>query len=126
LEVGSGSGWQTAMLAHIVGVKGKVFAMEIVPELAALGKTNAAKYPDLAKRVTFIAHSAEHGLPEYAPFDRIIAAASAQEISEAWKKQLSVGGKLSPPYANLSMSLQKYPKQNLKKRFSPDSYLCHS
>ena len=97
LEVGSGSGWQTAMLAYIVEEKGKVYAMEIIPELSEFGKANVAKYPDLAKRVTFSAHSAENGLPKHAPFDRIIAAASAQEIPPAWKKQITVGGKIVAP-----------------------------
>ncbi len=97
LEAGSGCGWQTAMLAHIVGVKGNICAMEIIPELVAFGKNNVAKYPDLAKRVTFFAHSAENGLPEHDPFDRIIAAASAQEIPPAWKKQITVGGKIVAP-----------------------------
>jgi len=101
LEVGSGSGWQTAMLAHIVGDEGHVYAMEIIPELSSLGKKSVTKYPEIAKHVKFFAQSAEDGLPKHAPFDRIIAAASiADEIPKAWKNQLKIGGKIVTPIKN--------------------------
>ena len=38
IDVGSGSGWQTALLAHIVGPKGKIFGIELVPELKKMGE----------------------------------------------------------------------------------------
>jgi len=44
LDVGSGSGWTTALLAEIVGKRGQVFSMEIVPELCKFGKENTKKY----------------------------------------------------------------------------------
>jgi len=111
LEVGSGSGWQTVMLAHIVGDGGHVYAMEIVPELSVFGKENAAKYRGLAKRVNFLAQSAEDGLPKHAPFDRIIAAASiADEIPQAWKNQLKIGGKIVTPIKNSVWVITKIDK----------------
>ncbi|MBI2054396.1 MAG: class I SAM-dependent methyltransferase, partial [Candidatus Staskawiczbacteria bacterium] len=44
LDIGSGSGWTSALLAEIVGNKGKIVALEIIPELAEFGKRNTAKY----------------------------------------------------------------------------------
>ncbi|MEK7134697.1 MAG: protein-L-isoaspartate O-methyltransferase [Patescibacteria group bacterium] len=119
LEAGSGCGWQTAMLAHIVGPKGHVYAMEIIPELAAFGEKNAAKYPDLARRIAFIDRSAENGLPEHAPFDRIIAAASLTEIPEAWNEQLAIGGKMVFPLRESIYVLTKRSAAEFDKEVFP-------
>jgi protein-L-isoaspartate(D-aspartate) O-methyltransferase len=98
LDVGAGSGWQTAILAEIVGKKGKVFAIEVIENLVKFGKANVEKYDFIKSgRAEFFHGNAESGLAEKAPFDRIIAAASAQEIPESWKKQLKVGGRLVAP-----------------------------
>jgi len=99
LEIGCGSGWQTTMLGHIVGESGQVHAIEIVPTLANTTKENAGKYPDIEKCITVYTQNAIDGLPRHAPFDRIIAAASAREIPKQWKEQLAVGA--SCPRVNL-------------------------
>ena len=44
LDIGSGSGWQTALLAHIVGIQGKVVSIERIPELKLLAEKNLGKY----------------------------------------------------------------------------------
>src|SRR4030043_301649 len=44
LDIGSGSGWTSALLGNIVGEKGKVIAIEIVPELKEFGEKNISKY----------------------------------------------------------------------------------
>ena len=49
LDVGSGSGWTSALLAEIVGPKGKVIAIEVVPELKEFGEKNVAKYNFIKK-----------------------------------------------------------------------------
>ena len=97
-EIGFGSGWQTAILAEIVGKSGKVFAVERIPGIFRFGRKNIAKY-DFIKNgiVKTIGGDATLGLKRHAPFDRIIAAASAQEIPEAWLKELKVGGRLVAP-----------------------------
>ena len=108
LDIGSGSGWQTALLAHIVGEKGKVYAMEVVPELKEYGEKNVSKYNFVKEgRVEFFAQSAEEGLPEKAPFDRIIAAASCEKIPESWKEQLVIGGRMVVPVKNSIVLLTK-------------------
>lgn len=99
LEVGSGSGWQTALLSHIIsGGTGKVFAVEIVPELMEFGRKNTSKYNFVKNKIAEFHHfNAINGMPEEAPFDRIISAASGQGIPKAWKEQLKEGGKIVAP-----------------------------
>lgn len=101
LEIGSGSGWQTALLADIVGEEGKIFALELIPELEMFGRKNVSQYNFVQKKiVNFYCRNALNGLPEEAPFDRIISAASSQEIPPAWKEQLKIGGRMVVPVQN--------------------------
>jgi len=101
MDIGSGSGWQSALLADIAGAEGRVYAFEIVPRLCALGRANAAVYPELAERITFYCRSAAHGLPSVASraggFDGIIAAAEVRLVPAAWRRQLKTGGRLVYP-----------------------------
>jgi len=107
LDVGSGSGWTTALLGQIVGGvpgkagRGRVIATEIIPELKEFGEKNTAKYGFVEKGIVkFISADASKGLLEEAPFDKILASASAEEIPLAWKEQLKVGGKIVAPVGN--------------------------
>ncbi len=117
LDIGSGSGWQTAMLCQIVGSKGFVYAIELVPELKNFGQANVQKYN--FKNVEFICGDASKGLPEQAPFDKIIAAASAGEIPRAWKEQLKIGGRLVTPVENSIWLLIKKGKDKFEEREYP-------
>ncbi len=95
-DIGCGSGWQTALLAHIVGKNGSVCAVELVPELCTFGEKNVAKYPELFRKVKFFCQNAESGLPREAAafggFDRIIAAAEVEKIPGSWREELKDGG----------------------------------
>jgi protein-L-isoaspartate(D-aspartate) O-methyltransferase len=95
LDIGSGSGWTSAMLAEIVGPTGQVFAIERIPQLYEFGQKNAAKYK--FDNLEFICADGTKGLPKQAPFDRIQVAAAAAEIPADLKKQLKVGGRLVIP-----------------------------
>ncbi|MDP3958118.1 MAG: protein-L-isoaspartate O-methyltransferase [bacterium] len=95
LDVGSGSGWQSCLLAHAVGEKGKVVAVELIPKLKEFGERNAKIYH--FTNVRFIAADASKGFPEEAPFDRIIAAAAGDTVPEAWKRELAIGGRMVLP-----------------------------
>lgn len=98
LDIGSGSGWQSALLAEIAGETGKIFAVEIIRELKEFGEDNASKYDFVnSGRVKFIHSDASCGLPKEAPFDRIVAAAYADKISFELKQQLKIGGRLVMP-----------------------------
>jgi len=106
LDIGYGSGWTTALLAHIVSEEGrvgsgKVFAIERIPELAEFGKKNVAKYNFLEKGIAeMICGDGTKGWEEHAPFDCIHAAASARNIPQPWKDQLRIGGRLVLPVEN--------------------------
>lgn len=101
LDVGSGSGWTTALLSEIVGEKGKVIAIELVEELRDFGKKNTAKYNFVKKGIAeFLCTDGSKGYKKEAPFDRILASASALKIPLAWKKQLKIGGRIVTPIKN--------------------------
>lgn len=101
LDVGSGSGWTSALLAEIVGEKGKVIAIEIVPELKEFGERNVSKYNFIEKGIVqFVCEDGSKGYQEESPFDKILASASAWKIPLAWKEQLKVGGRIVAPVAN--------------------------
>lgn len=98
LDVGSGSGWAAALLAQIVGEKGKVYAIEIVPELKKFGEENAAKYNFIKKGISkFFCADGRKGLLEFAPFDNILVSAASKDIPPKLLEQLKVGGRLVIP-----------------------------
>lgn len=98
LDVGSGSGWTSVLLAEIVGDKGRVIAIEIIPELKEFGKKNAEKYNFVGKKiVSFISADGSKGLKRKAPFDKILASASAEKLPKAWREQLKIGGRIVTP-----------------------------
>ncbi|RLF49656.1 MAG: protein-L-isoaspartate O-methyltransferase, partial [Thermoplasmata archaeon] len=79
LEIGAGSGYHAAVVAHIVGESGHVYSVERVPELANFARENIRKAA-LDKRVTVVVGDGSKGLPKYAPYDRIYATCAAPEI----------------------------------------------
>ncbi len=101
MDVGHGSGWQTALLAEIVGDKGNVYAIELLEGLCRLGEKNVSKYPALRKHVRFYCQNAAPGLPEVAGdiggFDGIISAAEVTEVPKSWREQLKIGGRMVYP-----------------------------
>lgn len=95
LDVGSGSGWTTALLAHLVGPKGRVYAVELVPELVRLGAHNA-KWAGV-KNARFFEAGEVFGLPDFAPYNRILVSAAAPEVPNELLQQLQIGGRLVIP-----------------------------
>lgn len=85
-------------------LKGKVIALEIVPELSEFGQNNAAKYNFIKKGIAeFILTDGSKGWLVEAPYDKILASASLQsgeDIPKAWKEQLKIGGRLVCPIGN--------------------------
>ncbi|MDP3727506.1 MAG: endolytic transglycosylase MltG [bacterium] len=118
LDVGAGSGWQTTLLAHVVSGgaegrntkdKGKVYAVERIPELCDIARANVSKY-DFIKSGTVELHceDATNGLPDAAPFDKIVAAAAGGELPAAWREQLKIGGTIVAP---IGSSIWRYTKR---------------
>ncbi|MEM5811831.1 MAG: protein-L-isoaspartate(D-aspartate) O-methyltransferase [Candidatus Aenigmatarchaeota archaeon] len=98
LDIGFGSGWTTCLLAEIVGKKGKVYAIEIIPEVFEFGKKNIEKYDFLKEgRVEIFCADGSKGLKEKSPFDRILVSAAAKEIPQELINQLENNGVLVIP-----------------------------
>ncbi len=98
LDVGSGSGWTAALLAEIIGEKGKVYGLERIEELKEFAEKNIKKYNFISKGIAQIFCSDGYkGLPKFAPFDKIIVAAAAEKIPKELLKQLKVGGRMVLP-----------------------------
>jgi protein-L-isoaspartate(D-aspartate) O-methyltransferase len=105
LDVGTGSGYQAAVLSRLAK---RVYSIEIVPELAqsarerleALGYTN----------VEVITGDGWAGLPGLAPFDGILVAAAPSEVPQALLDQLAVGAKLVIPVGKWEQDLRVYER----------------
>lgn len=98
LDVGSGSGWTTALLAHLVGPEGSVLGLELEPDLAAFGAANLDATGQPWARIE-PADPTTLGRPEEGPYDRILVSAEAQEVPGALVDQLADGGRMVAPVA---------------------------
>ena len=109
LEIGTGSGYNAAVMAAVVGPRGKVISIDIDPELVARARAGlaAAGYDS----VTVICADGGFGDPDDAPFDRIIVTAGAWDIAPAWLDQVTAGGLLVLPLSvrgiQLSVALRR-------------------
>lgn len=94
LEIGSG-GVNAAMMSWLVGPEGTVTTVDIDPDVTGRASSllDAAGY----SRVNVVLADAENGVPEYAPYDRIIVTVSAWDIPPAWVEQLAPGGRIVVP-----------------------------
>ncbi|HNJ45713.1 MAG TPA: protein-L-isoaspartate O-methyltransferase [Ottowia sp.] len=96
LDVGAGSGWTTALLAHLVGPQGQVHGVERVPELVRFGADNLAATGQPWARIV-AAEPGQLGLPALAPFDRILVSAEADRLPQALVDQLADHGLMVIP-----------------------------
>ncbi len=103
LDIGSGSGWVTALLAKVVGLRGQVIAVERIPELLDFTKKNVSKYN--FDNVEFVSGDGSKGLTTYEPYDKIIVSAAAEDIPENILYQLKVGGRLVIPVGREAQSI---------------------
>jgi protein-L-isoaspartate(D-aspartate) O-methyltransferase len=92
LEVGTGSGYQTAILAQLAG---KVCSIEVIPELAA--RAAGVLVGQGIANVELRTGDGGQGWPERAPFDAIIVTAAASEVPSALIQQLRAGGRMVIP-----------------------------
>jgi len=120
LDIGSGSGWTTALLAEIVGKKGKVFALETIPELKEFGERNVSKYGFIDRgTVEFLCTDGSRGLENKAPFDRILVSATAVKFYQAWRDQLKLGGKIVLPLGSSIWEFTKIGDDNFEEKEYP-------
>jgi protein-L-isoaspartate(D-aspartate) O-methyltransferase len=118
LEVGTGSGWQAAILASLVGDKGFVYTIEVIPELAEFAKKNIKRFG--IKNVEVFVKDGSLGLKEKAPFDRIIVTAACPDIPKPYLDQLKVDGIIVIPVGNLYLQ-EMYVVKKLKDKIEKKS-----
>lgn len=120
LDVGSGSGWTTALLSHIVGSEGKVTGLERIPELSEYGKVNVDKFGFIKKGIAELYNAdGNDGYPRHAPYDCILVSAAADKVPEALKEQLKIGGRIVIPIHNDIWYLKKKGENDFYKEEYP-------
>lgn len=90
LEIGTGTGYNAALLAHRLG-DGNVFSVDIDGRLVDTARERLA---GIGRRPTVAAVDGAQGLPEHAPYDRVIATCSVPAVPWAWAEQVVVGGRV--------------------------------
>lgn len=95
LDVGSGSGWTSALLGGLIGPDGTVDAVEKIPQLVDFGRDNADRLS--ISNVTFHQAGETIGLPNHAPYDRILVSAEAARMPPELLDQLRPGGMMVIP-----------------------------
>ena len=113
LEIGTGSGYQTAILIYL---KTDVYSLERIFELTRKSKKILSKLKLKAKEIIW--SDGYLGLKEHAPFDKIIVTAGSKEIPEDLLKQLKVNGKMIIPVGDIEQNMiliEKKGENNFKK-----------
>ncbi len=106
LEIGTGSGYQAAVLSHVVK---EVYTIEIVEPLGKWAAKVLARYPNVKSKVG----DGYLGWPEYAPFDKIIVTCSPEDVPPKLVEQLKEGGRMVVPVGQrYTQNLYLFKKQN--------------
>ena len=96
LDVGSGSGWTTALLAHLTGPDGAVLGVEIEPDLVRFGQSNLARthqpWASIKPALPDVL-----GLPDSAPYDRILVSAEPSDLPSDLVDQIGRSGRMVIP-----------------------------
>jgi protein-L-isoaspartate(D-aspartate) O-methyltransferase len=95
LEIGAGTGYNAAILAEMVGPGGVVTTVDLDEDICAAASNNLARSGYAVVRVE--CGDGARGVPERAPFDRIIVAVGVYEVSKHWVGQLKAGGIILVP-----------------------------
>jgi protein-L-isoaspartate(D-aspartate) O-methyltransferase len=94
LEVGTGTGWNAALIKHLIGGKGSITTLECIPHLAKTAELILAK---CNLEVNVVQGDGSKGYPPKAPYDRIIVTCAAPFIYSAWTEQLKPAGIIVAP-----------------------------
>lgn len=117
LDIGSGSGWTTALLSRLTGPKGRVYAVERIPELVEFGRDNCQRAG--IKNARFFLAGERYGLPKFAPYERILVSAAAGGFPDELTDQLAPGGKLVIPVKNDILEVEKAADGTLETNVHP-------
>ncbi len=121
LEIGSGSGYQAAIIAKIIGKKGKTITTEIIPELYHYAKNNLERLK--TANIKIILSDGSLGYEKEAPYDMIIITAACPSIPEPLISQLKEGGIILAPVGdrfNQQMIRAVKKQDKLKKEYLGD------
>jgi protein-L-isoaspartate(D-aspartate) O-methyltransferase len=96
LEIGAGTGYNAALMSHIVGPSGQVTSVDIDPELVVSAREHLARagFGD----VTVVGADGAGGDPEHAPYDRIIATVGVSDLAPAWLEQAGPQARIVVPF----------------------------
>ena len=121
LEIGTGSGYQTAVLAEMGAY---VFTVEIRPDLAASAKSRLLALGYRDSQIQFKLADGRLGWPEVAPFDAILVTAAPDRVPQALLEQLAVNGRLVAPIGppNGVQRLEKWTRR--AKSDAADAFEC--
>ena len=122
LEIGTGSGYQTAILAELGDLE--VFTIEIIPQLA---ESAAARLKDMGyTQVHFKQGDGYFGWAEYAPFDAIVVTAAPDHLPAPLAEQMAEGGRIVIPIGppGCFQSLWKFAKKGGKLRAFHEGEVC--
>ncbi len=117
LDVGAGSGWTTALLAELAGPTGKVYGVELLQSLLDFGRANVAKFH--FNTVEMFPAQTQLGLPDKAPFHKILVSAFANEIPEELVTQLNIGGVMAIPIRNSLFKVTRITETETQKEEYP-------
>ena len=109
LDVGSGSGYTTALLSKLAK---EVYGVERIKELVEFGNQNLKK--EKVKNAKIYQATDRLGLPEFAPFDKILVSAQANEIPKELLNQLKIGGTMVIPVNESICKIEKLSKNKYK------------
>jgi protein-L-isoaspartate(D-aspartate) O-methyltransferase len=112
LEIGSGSGYVLALLSEIAP-EGKIYGVEVLKSLAVISKSRLAE----KKNVEIIHRDGSKGLPEFAPYDRILISASCPETPKHLLEQLKDPGILVAAVKNSIIQIKKENTQTIEREF---------
>ncbi|HET9016142.1 MAG TPA: methyltransferase domain-containing protein [Thermomicrobiaceae bacterium] len=125
LEIGAGTGYNAALLQHLVGERGRVVTVDIDPEVAgwARERLDAAGY----REVAVICADGADGYPGVAPYDRIEVTVGVADIAPAWVEQLAPGGVLVAPLwlntAQISLALRESDGRLRSRSLAPCGFM---
>lgn len=117
LDVGSGSGWTTALLSKIVGPHGIVFGVELIRELVEFGRKNLQKYK--FSNAEILQAGDVLGLSKEAPFDKILVSAASDNFPEELVEQLRICGRMVMPIKNSIWKIDKISDTEIRKKEFP-------
>jgi protein-L-isoaspartate(D-aspartate) O-methyltransferase len=116
LEIGAGTGYNAALMAHIVGETGRVVTIDIDEDIVQDARAHLQTAG--IENVEAICADGSLGWVEGAPYDRVILTVSAADVAPAWREQLNPGGRLVLPF-----QLTSFQSKFAALPFMPDQFL---